>query len=559
MQQLSMAHLDPASAPAAPPPEGIVLRTFRNGDEQAWADIINTTDMGGDYGIAKVRQTLTHRPRFDPAGLFFACDAATGEPLATACAWWSFSRGRMRPTLHMVGAKPAATGKGLGRVVCRAVLDYFARGGRREVVLTTDDHRLPALATYLRLGFQPARYHRGADHAERWEAVFKALSGKIAPAPFAGRGRPVAIGVFGLWRGAHLAGQLGGHPAGQVAAGCDRNDARRGDFIRQFSAAETFAEYGDLLASPAEAVIVANDCPDHAGAAIAALDAGKDVLSEVTAFHTPAEGVALVEAAQRARGTYMMAENCLYASGMMELTHQAAQGALGALQYAEGDYVHDCRYLMSPEGTGHWRNWFPPLLYCTHPLGPILRAGSDRPVRVVGMHAGSRMERTGGGIDLGSMLVGCASGALVRIAAALAVNREPASLWVCYYGLRGAFETDRWTDRVHLFRPGSRHADGPVSYRPTGRDGRAHTTAGHFGADPRLMEYWVEALANGLSSPIDVYEAADMTLPGILGHRSSVTGSAPIDVPDLRDGHARDAWRDDHARPDPANPTGLIS
>jgi len=559
VQQLLMVHFDPASAPAAPAPEGVVLRTFRDGDEQAWADIINATDMGADYGIAKVRQTLTRRPRFDPAGLFLACDAGTGEPLATACAWWSLSCGCLRPTLHMVGAKPQAAGRGLGRVVCRAVLEFFARQGRREVVLTTDDHRLPALATYLRLGFLPARYHRGADHATRWEAAFKALSGKCGPLAFAGRGRPVTIGVFGLRRGAHLAGQLADHPAGQVVAGCDRDDARRADFARRFDGAEIVADYAELLGSPAEAVIVANDCPDHAGAAIAALDAGNDVLSEVTAFHTPAEGVTLVEAVQRARGTYMMAENCLYANAMMELAHQAGEGALGALQYAEGDYVHDCRYLMSPEGARHWRSWFPPLLYCTHPLGPILRAGSDRPVRVVGMHAGARMERTCGGIDLGAMLIGCASGAAVRIATALAVNREPASLWVCYYGLRGAFETNRWTDQVHLFRPETRHADGPTSYRPTGRDGRAYTTAGHFGADPRLMEYWIEALANGLSSPIDVYEAADMTLPGILGHRSSVTGSAPIDVPDLRDPAARDAWRDDHARPDPDDPMGLIS
>ena len=559
MEQLSMVHPAPASAGAPVAGEGIALRTFRNGEEQAWADIINATDLGADYGVAKVRETLTGKSRFDPEGLFLACDSATGRPLATACAWQSFVFGRSRPTLHMVAARPEASGRGLGKLVCRAVLDYFARRGEQEVVLTTDDHRLPAIATYLEVGLRPMRYVRGEDHAGRWKAILEKLSGGHGAGEFSGPGRPVKVAVLGLRRGADIAGYARGHAAGGVTAACDRDEQRRDEFRARFEGAEVVGDYESLLAGDAEAVIVANDCPDHAPAAIAALAAGKDVLSEVTAFHTPAEGVALVEAVEAGARSYMLAENCLYSKAMIELAYQAGEGVLGDLQYAEGDYVHDCRSLMAPGGRPHWRGWFPPLLYSTHPLGPILRAAGARPLRGVGMHTGARLAGTAGGIDMGAMLIAMTGGAVVRIAAALAVNREPASLWVCYYGLRGAFETDRWADKVHVFRPQAGHADGPTSYRPTGRDGRAHTTAGHFGADPRLMEYWIEALANGLSSPIDVYEAADMTLPGILGHRSSVTGSAPIDVPDLRDPGARDAWRDDHVRPNPDDPMGLIS
>ena len=553
-----MVHAAPASGGAPVAGEGIVLRTFRPGDEQAWADIINATDLGGDYEVAKVRGQLTGKAKFDPEGLFLAFDAVSGRPLATACAWRSFVCGRCRPTLHMVAARPEATGRGLGRVVCWAVLDYFARHGEQEVVLTTDDHRLPAIATYLQVGLRPMRYTRGEDHAGRWKAVLEKLSGGHGRGEFAGLGRPVRVAVLGLRRGADIARYARAHAAGRVVAACDRAEDRRDKFGEQCEGAEVVSDYESLLATDAEGVIVANDCPGHAPAAMAALAAGKDVLSEVTAFHTPAEGVALVEAVEASERAYMLAENCLYSNAMIELAYQVSEGVLGDLQYAEGDYVHDCRSLMAPGGKPHWRGWFPPLFYSTHPVVPILRAAGARPLRVVGMHTGARLEGTAGGIDMGAMLIAMTGGAVVRIAAGLAVNREPPSLWVCYYGTQASLETDRWTDKVHLYDGRAKQSAGPVSYRPTGRDKRQYTTAGHFGADPRMMEYWIESLANGLAAPINVYEAADMTLPGVLAHRSSLDAARPIEVPDLRDQASRDAFRGDRARPDPANPMRMI-
>lgn len=539
-----MVHTDPGSAEPPKVPGGALLRTYRAGDEQAWADIINTTDMGGDYDVAKVRSSLTGKPQFRPEGLFLACDAQTGKPLATACAWRAFFCGRERPTLHMVAARPEARGRGLGKLVCGAVLHYFGRQGKREVILTTDDHRLPALATYLGLGWLPMRYVRGEDHAGRWEQAFKRLSGKVGAPRYAGCGRPVTVAVFGLRRGADLAAHARDHAAGRVVAGCDKDHALRERFAARFADAQTVAEYDALLETHSEAVIVANDCPDHAAAAIQALAAGRDVLSEVTAFHRPEEGPALIEAVEGSGRAYMMGENCLYSNAMMELADRARQGVLGELQYAEGDYVHDVRPLMAAGGEGHWRRSLPALHYCTHPLGPILRAAGVRPVRVLGMHARALTDSPHRGASMGAMLIQTSGGAAVRILAGFAVQREPPSLWVCYYGTRASLETDRWQDKVYLYDPQAGQAAGPVCFRPTGRDGRSHTTAGHFGADARMMEYWLESLANGLGSPIDVYEAADMTLPGILGELAAGRGGGPIRVPDVRKPEERHLLRD---------------
>ena len=558
MRQLRMVHPDPASVPPPTCPEGIALRTYRPGDERAWADIINATDLAGEYDVAGVRSFLTARAGFEGEGLFFACDAGSGRALATACAWRVWCLGRVRPTLHMVAAVPRVRGRGLGRLVCQAVVNYLGRRGHTEVLLSTDDHRIPAIVTYLQLGFVPMRYYRGEDHTARWEAVFEKISGKCGPLRFAGLARGIRVGVLGLRRGTSLAQWLTDHPAARLAAGCDLDPQRRKDFAERFPDATVLADYAALLDSDADAVIVANDCPEHAPAAIRALESGRDVLSEVTAFHTPAEGVELVEAVERTGRAYMMGENCLYDDAMLELAHRSLEGELGGLQYAEGDYVHDIRPMMRPEGKLHWRAWMPPGFYCTHPLGPILRAAGCRPRRVVGMHARSAMTETQGGIDFSSMLIRCTGGAVVRIATAFAVNREPPSLWVCYYGTKASLETDRWERKVHFYDARNKHAFGPTSYRPTGRDGRSLTSAGHSGADARMMEFWVESLVNGLRMPIDACESADMTLPGILAYRSSLRDGEPVDVPDFRDPAQRDAWRDDRAGPDPENPLRMI-
>ena len=212
MQQLVMMHPRPDLVVVPAPPEGYLLRSYVEGDEQAWADIINSTDMA-TWDVGRIRRDLTGDARFRPQGQFFACESASGRPVATATAWWSLRYGRLRPTLHMVAALPDARGRGLGKLVCQAAVAYMAAQGSAEVILTTDDHRLAAIATYLGMGFLPMRYSGGEDHEGRWQAVLEKLPAFPARPSFAGPGRPVTIGVVGLRRGLHISRELSDHPA----------------------------------------------------------------------------------------------------------------------------------------------------------------------------------------------------------------------------------------------------------------------------------------------------------------------------------------------------------
>ena len=84
--------------------------------------------------------------------------------------------------VHMVCVLPEHRGRGIGRALVLASLHYFRDHGYRRAVLTTDDHRLAALRTYLALGFVPVLV--AEDHRERWRKCLAALgmehlSGKL--------------------------------------------------------------------------------------------------------------------------------------------------------------------------------------------------------------------------------------------------------------------------------------------------------------------------------------------------------------------------------------------
>lgn len=140
-----------------------------------------------------------------------------------------------------------------------------------------------------------------------------------------------------------------------------------------------YSDYAELLTDPdVDAVCIATPVPLHARQSIAALKAGKHVISEVTAAHNLEDCWALVEAVESSGRTYMMAENYCFMRDILMVQNMIEQGIFGDLVYARGSYIHDCRYLFFYEdGSLTWRGKFRSDLaantYPTHGLGPICR------------------------------------------------------------------------------------------------------------------------------------------------------------------------------------------
>jgi mycothiol synthase len=71
--------------------------------------------------------------------------------------------------VHWVGSDPAHRGLKLGFIVTLATLHEFVALGCQDSVLETDDSRIPAIKTYLKLDFAPV--YRDETHRERWEKI----------------------------------------------------------------------------------------------------------------------------------------------------------------------------------------------------------------------------------------------------------------------------------------------------------------------------------------------------------------------------------------------------
>ncbi|MBQ2954857.1 MAG: hypothetical protein IJE08_00185, partial [Clostridia bacterium] len=76
----------------------------------------------------------------------------------------------------------------------------------------------------------------------------------------------------------------------------------------------------------------------------------------------------------------------------------------------------------------------------------------------------------------------------------------------------------------------------------------------HGGSDFYATHFFIEKILgrpDGLKYSIDVYQALDMGICGILAYRSILNGNTPMKVPNFRNPEEREPWRNDHASTDP--------
>lgn len=188
---------------------------------------------------------------------------------------------------------------------------------------------------------------------------------------------PIRIGVVGGHRGRSFAnGASGQDDIVQLAAICDTDEAVLAEW-KQHDGIRCYGEYDAMLDDDdVDAVCIATPVQLHASQAIAALRAGKHVLSEVTAAYTLEECWELIEAVEATGLTYMMAENYCFGRDVMMVSEMVSRGVFGDLITAEGSYLHDCRDLcFYSDGQLTWRgklrkdgffNSYP-----THSIGPV--------------------------------------------------------------------------------------------------------------------------------------------------------------------------------------------
>ncbi len=344
------------------------------------------------------------------------------------------------------------------------------------------------------------------------------------------------VGVVGLRRGRSLLNVFHNHPDCRVSAVCDLDADRVAAACAGLDGAEACSDFREMLGTAPDAVVVATPAPLHASQSIQAMSSGVHVLSEVPAAWTLEECAAIVAAVRDSGKVYMMAENMNFYHYVRSWKQTIQAGEIGHVFYAEAEYIHDCRSLMTDaSGKPTWRATMPPIYYCTHSLGPLLDILDDRCVSAVGMATGCHTCPGTGIEDMEVGLFRTEKGRVLKVLCGFSLSREPAMHWQVFHGTGGSLENRRvpWED-AKMFRAGE-EALSATPAEASDPDAPSEATAGGHGTSEYYMvDGFVKAVVEGDPVPIDVYRSMDFSAPGLCAHRSAEMGGQPVDVPDFR-------------------------
>lgn len=360
----------------------------------------------------------------------------------------------------------------------------------------------------------------------------------------------ISIGIVGAaGRGQCFLSPIAGNPHARLSAVCDTNEAGVTAIANQ-TGARAFFRYEDMLDNAKlDAVVIATPMHLHVPQAVAALDAGIHVLSEVTAAVSIDEARQLVQACKRSRAKYMMAENVCYMRPMALVREMARAGLFGETYYAEGEYLHCVRdlFVITP-WRRRWQSGVNGITYGTHSLGPILQWMDDRVVSASCVGSGRHYSDAEGKPyeieDTTLMMCRLAGGGLVRVRQDLLSNR-PHNLFYSLQGTTGSYEAPRGAGdqaKIWLQSKSDEHkwfslADFEDEFLPEQWRNASEEAlrSGHDGSDYLMAQDFIECILQDREPPIGIHEAMDMTLPGLVSQLSIEQGAAWLPVPDSRE------------------------
>lgn len=367
----------------------------------------------------------------------------------------------------------------------------------------------------------------------------------------------VRVGIVGQ-RGASAVHGLRAVKGVEVAAMCDLNPETTHRQCAEHGIEKGFTRFEEML-DHVDAVAIGSPMHLHVPQALIALQAGKHVLSEVTAAVTMEECWRLLDAVQASGRTYMLAENYCYFEENVLIREMVRKGLFGDIYFGEGEYVHDVRFLHhDTNGYPTWRYFWqvgaPGNTYITHELGPVMQwfnaaDPTDRIETVTCLGSGIHTDPEHPHDDTSLTLVKLASGKLLKMRLDMMSN-APGMTYYSLQGVHGVYESSRggscpsriwtgpnqsvaWGDARREWRPVSDYEEHfPATWRPHLEPARA---TGHGGGDYHTARLFAESIRDGSPPDIDIQQALEWTAAGLCSQLSIANGGIPIRVPNFKD------------------------
>jgi len=139
--------------------------------------------------------------------------------------------------------------------------------------------------------------------------------------------------VIGLgWFGEKHCEAVAAAPTMELYALCTRRDWRLKEVAEQFGVEHTYTDYNELLANPdIDSVSVVTMWDQHAAPTLASLEAGKHVFLEKPMASTMDDCDAIVEAANKAKGNFMVGHICRFNPRYATAKSEIEEGKIGEI------------------------------------------------------------------------------------------------------------------------------------------------------------------------------------------------------------------------------------
>lgn len=339
-------------------------------------------------------------------------------------------------------------------------------------------------------------------------------------------GRKVRVGIVGYGAcrfGAAFSFQ--DHPNVEVAAVSDLFPDRCAALARECRCEKTYPSLEELVKDDAiEAVFVATDAPSHARHCMEVLKHGKHAATAVPAVWGSLEDAdRLFEAVKASDRKYMMFETSCFRADCYAMRQIYQAGGFGRIVYSEGEYYH--YHSMQIGSYRDWRVGCIPLWYPTHATAYYVGVTGQPFVSVscTGFNAGFPSYQPGANEY---------NNPFTDEIALLETAEGGSSRMLMCKGIHGKIsETGRvfgekgWMEGIEYH---GTMQDVPDIARPALPPGVQ--PGGHGGSHGHLTSEFVTAILEDRKPLIDIVQALNMTVPGIVAHESALKGGERMKI-----------------------------
>ncbi|WP_249435686.1 Gfo/Idh/MocA family oxidoreductase [Paenibacillus sp. Marseille-Q4541] len=330
-------------------------------------------------------------------------------------------------------------------------------------------------------------------------------------------------------------------------------------------------DYHDIMSMPeVDAIVIGASWVEHTNIAVAAMEAGKYVASEVGGAYSLQECWRLVEAYERTNTPCMIMENCCYGRDELMVLNMVEMGALGEIVHASGGYHHDLRQEIAEGNINrHYRlnNYLNRNCenYPTHELGPIAKIlGINRGNRMLTLQSVSSKARgmstylqdreehselaksTFMQGDIVTTIIKCAHGETITLTLDTTLPRFY-SRGFTVRGTKGMYTEDNrsifiegqhdefhhsWKDQWGNVEQHREQYEHPIwqKYLEEG------VKSGHGGMDWLVISAFFNSVKQQTEVPLDVYDMASWMSISALSEESIALGGQPVAIPDFTNG-----------------------